>query len=387
MVETDSNASYDEEMRMAAQVLGKLQNGGSKSPPSFDQDQPSVSDTNSPDIRSKIGSIPLVSTAVKAYESSKERVPGFRYGAELVEYVTRPMVAPIECFANRQLGRLETSIDSSQAAIHNVWANASGISVALSEESYRSLSYCVHVLRSANNRLLVLSKDLELQISNNSHNQNPSNPHAQAETQTQNQLSLDAIRAEIISTIKHVFVTVSTYAGNALPDSARESIRSLILSLPSRWASSATASDSTPSTPILGQSSNGRTQENGNKITDSQIIGNRVLILSREALKTVNGLITVLDNILRSAEQWFGRFNNGQVPNVTAMSASSDAMQLNGYSAPINNGINTEGDHSGSAHTNTDSTSTSVNIPGIESLTNRHPTRKESSNSPTPMEI
>jgi hypothetical protein len=48
--------------------------------------------------------------------------------------------------------------------------------------------------------------------------------------------TLDAIKKEVIETLRKVVEVITKYAGAGLPEQAKASVRSFILALPSRWA-------------------------------------------------------------------------------------------------------------------------------------------------------
>lgn len=238
----------DPEVRLAAEVLGEIHRSGEQS--------------SAPAFLERVSEYPIVKTAVTAYENGKTSSRGFKYAAQTIESVARPVVRRFETlddFACRQLDRIERRYQTnssedleSQASTHsglerpadvtrrrrsshwqNVLTGASGLTLSLSEDSVRSLRYCVDWLHWANSHIGSLLHDLRGAIIDKE--------NGQPRNMTEADLGLLArnivhAKREIAETLKKLVVIVSDYAGTALPEAARSRVRGFVLGMPGRWA-------------------------------------------------------------------------------------------------------------------------------------------------------
>jgi len=180
--------------------------------------------------------------------------------------------------------------------------STSGLSIAMSEESLRSLKYCLGWLRWANEHigkvLLALKSVLE------QYDQGPALTDSGWTSEKGQQLvvrsdaerkALNAkvaeLKADVLKTLKQVVDIVSKYAGGALPENARVLVRKHLTSLPQRFK---LASANAPS------SGEGDDKE----ATDG---ANRVMVLAKEGLDMMAQVSGVLDGTIVSAEEWCER--------------------------------------------------------------------------------
>ncbi|KAK9457491.1 transcription factor Opi1 [Dipodascopsis uninucleata] len=320
------------------------------------------------ELLNRMSNYTIVSSALKAYESGKAYSRGFRYGAEMVESVARPVVRrfePLEDFALRQLDRLERKStedekrDSEPVSMsarsrarmnphraehssrwHNVITGASGLGVALSDESLKNLRYCLRWLKYANTHLeqkivtlnnLLTPERASTEFMNQNERQElgstdgiKSREEALSESQHHSLLlaKVAETRADIVNTIRRVVSVISTYAGAALPEPARSHVRQYVLALPSRWAAvssdmsdrSRSSSISTPWVP-----------------SDRELV-HRVMILATEALQTLGSVTLIVGDTLDRAEGWCNRLGRRQpeeranlIPYVESASIASVA--------------------------------------------------------------
>ncbi|CZT08338.1 related to CLOCK-CONTROLLED PROTEIN 8 (ccg-8) [Rhynchosporium agropyri] len=185
--------------------------------------------------------------------------------------------------------------------------STSGLSVAMSEESLRSLKYCLGWLRWANEHIgkviLALKSALEQYDSGNS--VNSSGALEGSEQTGQLVVRGDAVRSalnaqiaelkkDVLKTLKEVVDIVSKYAGGALPENARILVRRHLTSLPQRFRLA-------NSRPLEG----GRSGDN----VDIEVRegANRVLVLAKEGLDMMAQVSGVLDGTIVSAEDWCER--------------------------------------------------------------------------------
>lgn len=298
----------------------------------------------------------LVSSAVRAYETGKSYSRGFRYGAEMVESVARPVVRrfePLEGFALRQLDRLErrssaaeaidkrsntlppiqdlqTSPQQQASLLHNVISNASGLTVAMSDESLKSLRYCLTWLKYANGHLdqaiTTLNTIVAEQRQHDDALTNDPQSHLQSQTEQRHRHSLLSSRvsetkADIVSTIRKVVGVVSTYAGSALPEPARTHVRTYVLELPARWAQ---ASASMPASRRTSESSLGA--DDGDQSQHATEQASRVIVLASEALQMLGGVTHIVGDTLERAEGWcnrLGRHNESSTEDAGATATDS----------------------------------------------------------------
>ncbi|CAO1626944.1 unnamed protein product [Sympodiomycopsis kandeliae] len=107
-------------------------------------------------------------------------------------------------------------------------ATAGGLSAAMSEESMKSLKYCLQWLQYATAHIehqITVLRDLIVRLN-----------HGELELTSPAAQNLTQIKGDVVNTIRSVVDVVGKYAGGALPEPARVSVKAFILSLPARWA-------------------------------------------------------------------------------------------------------------------------------------------------------
>ncbi len=95
---------------------------------------------------------------------------------------------------------------------------------------------------------------------------------------------------------------VSKYAGSALPDQARNTVRNFILRLPERWANALRLDE------VNGQQ--GGFERNGQGLSGNAatMAATRVLTLATESLDMMRGVTGVFRESLDRAELWVERY-------------------------------------------------------------------------------
>ncbi|GAA5972619.1 hypothetical protein JCM11641_002939 [Rhodosporidiobolus odoratus] len=118
-----------------------------------------------------------------------------------------------------------------------VLVEAGGLGAAVSEESLKSLRYCLQWL-------LYATAHLDHQISTIRDFILSLRAHTRQSTSSSNALvaasasaNLTQIKHDVVETIRKVVEVVSKYAGAALPEQAKRYVRQSILGLPVKWAS------------------------------------------------------------------------------------------------------------------------------------------------------
>lgn len=176
--------------------------------------------------------------------------------------------------------------------------STSGLGVAMSEESLRSLRFCLSWLRWANGRLGEAIQNIKALLERWNEGITPSelaSPTSIAHmTQTQDDrrqaamtARIAALRKDVLETLKQVVGIVSNYAGGALPTNARELVHRHLTSLPQRFQ--------------FANSMIKPGEADGNEAENS---ANRVMVLAQEGLDMMTQVSRVVNDTLVSAEAW-----------------------------------------------------------------------------------
>ncbi|CAE7138933.1 unnamed protein product [Rhizoctonia solani] len=253
---------------------------------------------------------------------------------------------------------------------------AGGIGAALSEESMKRLKYCLQWLQYATNRIdsqiAVLREFLDsLQpgagttgplLPMHMDRDAPVSPAALAR--------LSAVKRDVVATIRQAVDIVSRYAGGALPEPARGTVRSVLLNLPERWATAGHTASGEPDGPghrRIVSGSRAPYPPRSNTTGDSGVYSNRpgprppptagtaaqaahrVMTLATESLDMMRGVTGVVKDSLDRAEVWVDRLRV-----VGLQRGEQDTDEFMGPPPP-------PGSSSGSSHQN--------GIPGTPALT------------------
>lgn len=215
--------------------------------------------------------------------------------------------------------------------------STSGLSIAMSEESLRSLKYCLNWLRWANdhigNIINALKSTLEQfdsaeatrlereengQVLANQICTDDACKTSDAENSERSELAakIAALRGDVLQTLRGVVDTVSKYAGGALPENARILVRRHLTSLPQRFRL-ASQTDA-PQTSTSDKASNKEIRESAQ----------RALVLAREGLDMMAQVSGVLDGTIVSAEEWCERLGKKKRDERAQSATSSSAAEL-----------------------------------------------------------
>lgn len=171
--------------------------------------------------------------------------------------------------------------------------STSGLGVAMSEESLRRLTYCLKWLKWANGRLnsavLALKSMLEKWEEEKLKNSTDENSSQNRALLLQH---MQAVKEDVLRTLKQVVNVVSKYTGGALPENAGTLVRSHLVSLPQRFKIASTSNSSPDSTG------------SGSEEASS---AHRVLVLAQEGLEMMSQVHRVVDETLISAQTWCER--------------------------------------------------------------------------------
>lgn len=176
---------------------------------------------------------------------------------------------------------------------HRLIITTSGLGVAMSEESIRSLKFCLSWLRWANHKLSDctssiqdLLKQWERRSSQGSQPMSVSNLTTNETDDSALAAKIAALKTEVLTTLKQVMNVVSTYAGGALPENARRLVHQHLVSLPQRFSLASR------------RSSNEENDAPTNNATQA-------LLLAQQGLEIFSQVFRVLNDTLVSAEDWF----------------------------------------------------------------------------------
>lgn len=195
--------------------------------------------------------------------------------------------------------------------------STSGLGIAMSDESIRSLRFVLSWLRWANGRLAEavqnLKNLLERWDEGITPGEQPPTMSVANMTQTQDErrqaalsARIAALKADVLQTLKHVVGIVSNYAGGALPQNARDLVHRHLTSLPQRFSLANMAGDEESEDSISGSSEAAKS-------------GRRVMVLAQEGLDMMTQVSRVVNDTLVSAEGWcekLGRRTDRQQPQL-----------------------------------------------------------------------
>lgn len=202
--------------------------------------------------------------------------------------------------------------------------STSGLSVAMSAESLRSLKYCLKWLRWTNDHMSQVignlkttleeyestaqahlenaeSGELQQNGDGQSSGEGQSNGKTPEEARTELTNKINTLKVDVLKTLQETINTVSKYAGGALPDNARILVRRHLTSLPQRFRLASMSDCSSDA---------------GDKDSDSAVRegAQKVMVLAKEGLEMVTQITGVLDGTIVSAEQWCERMGKRRRP-------------------------------------------------------------------------
>ncbi len=175
--------------------------------------------------------------------------------------------------------------------------STSGLGIAMSDESLRSLRYCLSWLRWANERLggVILSLNDVLKRWEDGQRQDSMPEPAVADDENPSQAALAAriqeLKGVVLQTLKQVVEVVSNYTGGALPENARNLVHRHITSLPLRFRLASSMSSE---------------ENSGNESA------HKVMMLAQEGLNMMGQVSGVVNDTLVSAESWCEKLGRRQ---------------------------------------------------------------------------
>lgn len=211
--------------------------------------------------------------------------------------------------------------------------STSGLGVSMREESLRSLKYCLKCLRWANDHLNAIVVSLRNAIDEwsqshqgsssvpVSHPATKGEPPRETEIRPRDEATLSRhikiLTKEVLQTLNKIVDVVSTYAGGALPENARDLVRKQLNSFPQRFRMAFTHS---------------KHSEPGMEGSHSETISSatRMLVLAREGLDMMHQVSGVVDGTIVSAEDWLvrlGRKGKGEDENTMNLKIEDEAKK------------------------------------------------------------
>ncbi len=177
----------------------------------------------------------------------------------------------------------------------------------MSDESIRSLRYCLNWLRWANGHLNEAIQNLRNLLERWDEGVTPGEQPATMSvanmTQTHEErrqaalsARIAALKADVLQTLKHVVGIVSNYAGGALPQNARDLVHRHLISLPQRFSLATIEDDESANTNASEAAKSGR----------------RVMVLAQEGLDMMTQVSRVVNDTLVSAEGWCEKLGRRQ---------------------------------------------------------------------------
>jgi hypothetical protein len=202
--------------------------------------------------------------------------------------------------------------------------STSGLGVAMSDESLRSLKYCLRWLRWANDHMGGVIGNLKTTLDQyDNHQQNEAaqlketvrqeeaipaadtaimTPEQSEQSRTELAARINVLKGDVLKTLQDVINTVSKYAGGALPENARILVRRHLTSLPQRFR---------VATMVENNGQDGQPDSESAMRDGAQ----KVLVLAKEGLDMVAQVSGVLDGTIVSAEEWCERMGKKKPRN------------------------------------------------------------------------
>jgi hypothetical protein len=219
----------------------------------------------------------------------------------------------------------QSSVPSSTVTANAAWQSrlimsTSGLSVAMSDESLRSLKFCLRWLRWANEHIGGVIGNLKITLEQY---ENPEDvgvaqldaceggqaPDGTGESRQPNEKTpeesraelatrINSLKSDVLKTLQDGINMVSKYAGGALPENARVLVRRHLTSLPQRFRL-ATMTEG-----------NGHGADGAANLDNEAAVregAQKVLVLAKEGLDMMSQVSGVLDGTIVSAEEWCER--------------------------------------------------------------------------------
>lgn len=206
----------------------------------------------------------------------------------------------------------------------------SGLGVALSAASLRSLKQCLHLLRGATSHIDSVMRALKLLLAEyetalrQRRDSDSSTDEVKAEGEKEDEVraiadKIKSLSSDIWQTLQGVVQSVSRYTGGALPQNASQVVRTQLLSVPQRWQLAGRRTQNAPADEEAGE---------GEAVRGA----NRMLAFAMEGLDMMGQITTVVDGTVQSAESWLARI--GRAPSSRNGASSAEKRGIDGRQTP-----------------------------------------------------
>lgn len=216
----------------------------------------------------------------------------------------------------RQMVRASSASRSRwQNLVIEAGVTAGGIGAAVSEESMKSLKYCLHWLHYATAHLdhqVGILREFILSLTSPHLRRTPAGALVRSED-VQAASILDGIKRDVMETIKKVVDVVSTYAGSALPEQAKRYVRNSILALPDKWAKAmsstgdaaaieADAGASASAEHLAGEDAGGRQPRPTVLRSPTHAAAEHMLVFAVESLDMLRSMLNIFNDSVERAD-------------------------------------------------------------------------------------
>lgn len=207
----------------------------------------------------------------------------------------------------------------------------SGLGVALSAASLRSLKQCLHLLRGATSHIDSVMRALKLVLSeyetalrqrrtSDSSDDSPRQDGKEKDDEVRVIAEkIKTLSSDIWQTLQSVVQSVSRYTGGALPQNASQVVRTQLLSVPQRWQLAGRRTANAPADEEAGEAAGDGEAVRG---------ANRMLAFAMEGLDMMGQITTVVDGTVQSAESWLARI--GRAPPSQNGEGSAEKRPIEG---------------------------------------------------------
>lgn len=209
----------------------------------------------------------------------------------------------------------------------------SGLGVALSAASLRSLKQCLHLLRGATShidsvmralKLLLAEYEAALQQRRASDADDTQNIKTEEGEEKEDEVrkiaeKIKTLSSDIWQTLQSVVQSVSRYTGGALPQNASQVVRTQLLSVPQRWQ-------------LAGRRTAGQPHDEEAGEGEAVRGANRMMAFALEGLDMMGQITTVVDGTVQSAESWLARI--GRAPPSRNGEANGEKRAINDVQTP-----------------------------------------------------
>ncbi|KAF3045906.1 hypothetical protein E8E12_006183 [Didymella heteroderae] len=209
----------------------------------------------------------------------------------------------------------------------------SGLGVALSAASLRSLKQCLHLLRGATSHIDSVMRALKLLLAEyeTALRQRRDSDSSNDDVKVEGEEKEDEVRAiaekikslssDIWQTLQGVVQSVSRYTGGALPQNASQVVRTQLLSVPQRWQLAGRRTQNAPTDEEAGE---------GEAVRGA----NRMLAFAMEGLDMMGQITTVVDGTVQSAESWLARIGRAPPPSQNREGSTGEKRGIEGIETP-----------------------------------------------------